>query len=120
MPCILSKFSNPFFHLQKAVDYAYKVFGKEIAGVSRDRIIFVVCAIVAGEHRTVHISPQAWPAVIPTLAKFEIIDVCITPEIQVSDVPPAYPRLATVAEVPEPVGCLKRILQGAEHAPSRP
>jgi len=94
----------PAENYDKALQCAYKVFPKELNGISSERITFVVCAIVAGEHRTVYISPQAWPEVIPTLARFEIIDISVTPEIRISadtSSPNPPSGLPTVVEVSE-------------------
>jgi hypothetical protein len=55
------------------------VFPVDLADVPSDRISFHLTVLVGGKRKTVQIAPAAWPDVLPSLAKFEIIDIVVSP-----------------------------------------
>ena len=52
---------------------------KQLRNVDSERIAICVNGIVNKERKHVRIGPMAWNAVVPTLARFEVLDIFIEP-----------------------------------------
>jgi hypothetical protein len=70
---------------QQAVAQAYSTFPEELSTVQKEQVALAITCLVQGEHRVVQIAPSAWTSVLPTLTRFEIIDVIVK-----EDKPPRY------------------------------
>jgi len=85
---------------QRAIDIAVESF-PELRDVERDQISLEVRVRMVNSHQgTVKIGRTAWPFVVATLARFEIVEVCVAP-------PPPPPRFvlassSSVVELPPP------------------
>jgi len=84
---------------QQALDFAQKEFSADLHNIKRDRISFSVLVNAERAFRSVRIGAMAWPAVVSSLKRFEIIEVRVQPELYVEHVdgPPGY-HIATGAE----------------------
>jgi len=63
--------------IQRAIDIAIESF-PELRDVSRDRICLEV-RVMHSHQSTVEIGRTAWPFLVATLARFDIVDVCVAP-----------------------------------------
>ncbi|EIN06713.1 hypothetical protein PUNSTDRAFT_145227 [Punctularia strigosozonata HHB-11173 SS5] len=88
---------KPASQYDQAVADAVMAF-PELSGLDRDRISFSLTVFVQNTTKTVTISPNAWPAVIATLSRFEILDVNVRRAIK--DEPPVYAESADLLEAP--------------------
>lgn len=65
--------------IQRAVEIAVESF-PELSDVERDRICLEVRVLLSSQERkTAEIGRSAWPVVVPTLARFEIIEIRVAP-----------------------------------------
>ena len=62
---------------QRAIDVAVESF-PELRNVERDRVCLEV-RVVHSHQRTVEIGRTAWPSLVATLARFDIVDVYVAP-----------------------------------------
>jgi len=74
----------PGDHYDRAINVAIESF-QELRDIDRDRICLEV-RVMHSHQRTVKIGRTAWPFLVATLARFDIVDVCIAP-------PPPSPRI---------------------------
>ena len=67
-------------HWQDAIDIAKESF-LELKDVERERISLEVHVVLKDQkvRRTAEIGRSAWPFVIPSLAQFEIVEICVAP-----------------------------------------
>ena len=83
VPSFLPSQSDPLLPLlidtptQQAIEIARECF-PELRDVERDRIRLEV-RVAHSQQRTVEIGRTAWPSIVATLARFEIVEVCVTP-----------------------------------------
>ena len=78
---------------QQAIEIAIESF-PELRDVERDRIRLEV-RVAHSQQRTVEIGRTAWPSIVATLARFEIVEVCVTPPPR----PPPWSVRATSTSV---------------------
>ena len=66
--------------IQRAVEIAVESF-PELRDVERERICLEVRVVLSNQHekKTAEIGRTAWSVVVPTLARFEIIEIRVTP-----------------------------------------
>jgi hypothetical protein len=69
-----------FSRVQEAIDIALESF-MELRDVDRDRISLEVRVVLSNQHerRTAEIGRSAWPVVVNTLARFEIVEIRVAP-----------------------------------------
>ena len=80
LPSFLPSRSLPLLidqSIQRAIDIAIESF-PELRDVERDRICLEV-RVMHSHQRTVEVGRSAWPFLVPTLARFDIVDVCVAP-----------------------------------------
>ncbi|KAG1716203.1 hypothetical protein ID866_943 [Astraeus odoratus] len=79
------------YNWRQALAHARHSFEK-LSGVDEKRITFSLNVINDGQRRSVGISPSAWRSVASHLARYEIIDIRVTPEVVITDMdaPPRY------------------------------
>jgi hypothetical protein len=76
---------TPADSYEQAIDFAKKVFPDELRKVNRNNISFSITVITRGDKkRSVWIADMAWSTVVSTLHRYEIIDVHVQPEVQVT------------------------------------
>ncbi|KAG1781879.1 hypothetical protein EV702DRAFT_491318 [Suillus placidus] len=91
-------------NFDQAVTFARSAFKGDLTGIDKSRISFSLNVIANGKQSSVGITRGAWSAVMSHLARYEIVDVHVKPELEVSGPPPSY-RSCSSAE-------------GAEHSSS--
>ena len=105
---------------------------KQLRNVDPERIAICVNGIVNKERKHVRIGPMAWNAIVPTLARFEVLDIFIDPveDSQPSDTDeksvggisagglPDYEDVVDGAET-VPRGCFRPCLQTSSPLLSR-
>ncbi|KAJ8591331.1 hypothetical protein M405DRAFT_735320 [Rhizopogon salebrosus TDB-379] len=92
----------PAQSFDQAVTFARSAYESDLNGVDQSQICFSLNVIAQGRHSSVGITSEAWPSVVSRLARYEIIDLHVTPAIKVSP-PPSYRsgRSSSPAEKPE-------------------
>ncbi|KAG0699357.1 hypothetical protein DFH29DRAFT_809202, partial [Suillus ampliporus] len=65
-------------------------FESDLTGIDKGRISFSLNVLAHGKQSSVGISSVAWPTIMSHLARYEIIDVHVQPELKVSGPPPSY------------------------------
>jgi len=92
----------PAQSFDQAVTFARSAYESDLNGVDQSRISFSLNVIAQGRHSSVGITSEAWPSVVSRLARYEIIDLHVTPAIKVSP-PPSYKsgRSSSSTERPE-------------------
>jgi hypothetical protein len=85
-------------HAQEAIDIALESF-TELKDVERERICLEVRVVLNNqpERRTAEIGRSAWPIVVSTLARFEIVEVRVAPP---KDAPASSSSKSVVVEPP--------------------
>jgi len=76
--------------LQQAVTFARSAFESDLTGIDKSRISFSLNVLANGKQSSVGISRVAWSKMMAHLARYEIIDVHVQPEIKISAPPPSY------------------------------
>ncbi|KAG2153332.1 hypothetical protein DEU56DRAFT_774618 [Suillus clintonianus] len=80
----------PAESFDQAVTFARSAFERDLTGVDKNRISFSLNVLANGKQSSVGISRVAWQSVMSHMARYEIIDVHIQPELTVSPPPPSY------------------------------
>ncbi|KAI0364138.1 hypothetical protein BV20DRAFT_974785 [Pilatotrama ljubarskyi] len=76
---------TPSATFQEAVDTACSVF-PELKQVDPDRIAISVHGSVNKKRQLIRIGPMAWPSIIASRARYEVLDITLEPDIIVTDV----------------------------------
>ncbi|KAL4071367.1 hypothetical protein V8B97DRAFT_1917582 [Scleroderma yunnanense] len=85
------------FNWGEALRHARRAFEK-LAKIDEKRITFSVNIVKEGQRSSVGITPSAWQSVASHLARYEIIDITITPEVIVTDTDAPPPRYSYSVE----------------------
>ncbi|KAG2754023.1 hypothetical protein P692DRAFT_20854473 [Suillus brevipes Sb2] len=80
----------PAESFDQAVTFARSAFEGDLTGIDKSRISFSLNVLANGKQSSVGISRVAWSTIMSHLARYEIIDVHIQPELKVSGPPPSY------------------------------
>ncbi|KAG1740881.1 uncharacterized protein EDB91DRAFT_1081945 [Suillus paluster] len=80
----------PAQSFDQAVTFARSAFETDLTGIDKSRISFSLNVLANGKQGSVGISSVAWPTIMSRLARYEIIDVHVQPELKVSGPPPSY------------------------------
>jgi hypothetical protein len=80
----------PAESFDQAVTFARSAFESDLTGIDKSRISFSLNVLANGKQSSVGISRVAWSKMMAHLARYEIIDVHVQPEIKVSAPPPSY------------------------------
>ena len=80
--------------------YARKVF-PELLAFSPERITICVNGYVSKEKKHIRIGPMAWPAVVPTLHQYEVLDIFVRPESEVPKIVVTTPPPVDVDALPK-------------------
>jgi hypothetical protein len=92
-----------YSHVQAAIDIARESF-TELRNVERDRIRLEVRVVISNQHerKTAEIGPSAWPVVVKTLARFEIVEIRLAPSPKALDAASSSSTSAAVEPPPYP------------------
>ncbi|KAG1817956.1 uncharacterized protein BJ212DRAFT_1347893 [Suillus subaureus] len=80
----------PAENFDQAVTFARSAFESDLTGIDKSRISFSLNVLANGKQSSVGISSVAWSKIMSHLARYEIIDVHVQPEIKVFGPPPSY------------------------------
>ncbi|KAG2366741.1 hypothetical protein BDR07DRAFT_1395686 [Suillus spraguei] len=80
----------PAESFDQAVTFARSAFENDLTGIDKSRISFSLNVLANGKQSSVGISRVAWPTIMSHLARYEIIDVHVQPELKVTGPPPSY------------------------------
>ncbi|KAG2043726.1 hypothetical protein BDR03DRAFT_909187 [Suillus americanus] len=80
----------PAESFDQAVTFARSAFESDLTGIDKGRISFSLNVLANGKQSSVGISKVAWSRIMSHLARYEIIDVHVQPEIKVFGPPPSY------------------------------
>ncbi|RPD53337.1 hypothetical protein L226DRAFT_473347 [Lentinus tigrinus ALCF2SS1-7] len=80
---------TPAKSYEQGIEFAQSVF-PELASIEPEHISICVNGCVQRQRTLIRIGPMAWASVVPTLARYEVLEVIIkNPEIVVDSVDPA-------------------------------
>ncbi|KAG2347542.1 hypothetical protein BDR05DRAFT_958283 [Suillus weaverae] len=77
-------------NFDQAVTFARSAFEGDLTGIDKSRISLSLNVMANGKQSSVCISRAAWSAITSHLVRYEIVDVHIKPELEVSGPPPSY------------------------------
>ncbi|KAG2109324.1 uncharacterized protein F5147DRAFT_692795 [Suillus discolor] len=80
----------PAESFDQAVTFARSAFEGDLTGIDKSRISFSLNVLANGKQSSVGISSGAWSTIMSHLARYEIIDVHVQPELKISEPPPSY------------------------------
>ncbi|KAG1865910.1 hypothetical protein DFJ58DRAFT_154717 [Suillus subalutaceus] len=80
----------PAENFDQAVTFARSAFESDLTGIDKSQISFSLNVLANGKQSSVGISSVAWSRMMSHLARYEIIDIHVQPEIKVSGPPPSY------------------------------
>lgn len=93
---ITYRFNNQMIYVppaesfDQAVTFARSAFENDLTGIDKSRISFSLNVLANGKQSSVGISRVAWSRIMSHLARYEIIDVHVQPELKVTGPPPSY------------------------------
>lgn len=86
--------------LQQGIEFAQSVF-PELASIEPEHISICVNGCVQRQRTLIRIGPMAWASVVPTLARYEVLEILVkNPEIVIDSADPvdALPNYEDVKE----------------------
>lgn len=105
--------------VQQGIAHAREVF-PSLAQVPSDAISICVNGIVAGNRQLIRISPMSWPDVLPSLARYEVLDILVDSSAIAMGAPIDPDSLPNYEEIKARTDSAGKLLSGSSSSASSP